>query len=114
MPKKKTSPTSLAVSIEASFAEVFELIESARLRAFQAVNTELVDLYWKIGAYISNKLATAEWGEGVVERLAQHLARRVPGLRAFPCKTCGECVSFRRLQRRRKSLATDERFALDP
>ena len=83
MPKKKTSPTSLPIAVEASFAEVFELIESSRLRAFQAVNTELVDLYWRIGEYISNKLAAAEWGEGVVERLAQHLARRVPGLRGF-------------------------------
>ena len=94
MPKKKTSPTSLAVAVEASFAEVFELIESARLRAFQAVNTELVDLYWRIGEYISNKLAAAEWGEGVVERLAQHLARRVPGLRGFSAQNLWRMRQF--------------------
>jgi predicted nuclease of restriction endonuclease-like (RecB) superfamily len=45
--------------------------------------TELIGLYWQIGEYISGKLAAAEWGEGVVDRLAQHLARTVPGLRGF-------------------------------
>ncbi|AKJ31976.1 hypothetical protein AAW51_5285 [Caldimonas brevitalea] len=59
------------------------LIEQARVRAYQAVNIELVGLYWQIGEYISGKLATAEWGEGVVESLARHLMRTVPELRGF-------------------------------
>ena len=69
--------------IETSFAEVVSLIEQARRRAYQAVNTELVGLYWQIGQYISGKLAAAVWGEGVVDRLAQHLARTMPGQRGF-------------------------------
>jgi len=69
--------------IETSFAEVVGLIEQARQRAYQAVNTELVGLYWQIGQYVSRKLAAADWGEGVVDRLAQHLARTMPGLRGF-------------------------------
>ncbi|MEI6633590.1 MAG: PDDEXK nuclease domain-containing protein [Chlamydiota bacterium] len=69
--------------VEASFAEVVSLIERARQRAYQAVNTELVNLYWQIGEYISAKLSTAEWGDGVVDRLARHLARTMPGLRGF-------------------------------
>ena len=68
---------------ENSFAEVVRLVEQARQRAYQAVNTELVGLYWQIGEYISRKLAAAEWGEGVVDSLAQHLARTMPGLRGF-------------------------------
>lgn len=68
---------------ESSFAEVVRLIEQARQRAYQAVNTELVGMYWQIGEYISRKLAAAEWGEGVVDSLAQHLARTMPGLRGF-------------------------------
>ena len=35
----------------------------------------------EIGKYISRKIEKAEWGEGVVARLAQHLARRFPGRR---------------------------------
>lgn len=69
--------------LEASFDEVVGLIEQARQRAYQAVNTELVALYWRIGEYISGKLAASEWGEGVVDKLALHLARVVPGQRGF-------------------------------
>jgi len=67
--------------VEASFAEAVGMIEQARLRAYQAVNTELVSLYWQIGEYINGELAAADWGEGVVDSLAEHLARTVPGQR---------------------------------
>lgn len=66
-----------------TFAEIVSIIERARKRAYQAVNTELVGLYWQIGQYISRKLETAERGEGVVKQLAQHLERTMPGLRGF-------------------------------
>ena len=72
-----------AEPIETSFAEIVGLIEQARQRAYQAVDSELVGLYWSMGQYISAKLAAAVWGEGVVDRLAQHLARTIPGQRGF-------------------------------
>ena len=78
-----TRSRAAAVVPEETFAEVVRLIETARQRAFQAVNTELVGLYWQIGEYISAKLSAAEWGEGVVDRLAVHLSRTVPGVRGF-------------------------------
>jgi hypothetical protein len=36
-----------------------------------------------IGEYISRKLASAEWGDGVVDALARYLARTQPGLKGF-------------------------------
>jgi hypothetical protein len=48
----------------------------------QAVNTALIDLYWQIRA-ISRKIEAAEWGDGVVDRLAQFIERTEPGLRGF-------------------------------
>lgn len=65
------------------FAEVIALIEAARRRVFQAVNAELVAHYWQLGEYISRKLATAEWGDGIVDELADDLARRYPGVRGY-------------------------------
>jgi pantoate kinase len=70
-------------TVEESFAEVVDLIEQARRRAYQAVNTELVALYWEMGRYISAKLEAAVWGERVVDRLAGHLTRMLPGQRGF-------------------------------
>jgi hypothetical protein len=73
MPSRRTSsrlPASAAGAdaIDSSFAEVAALIDSARQRAFQAVNTELIGMYWEIGRDISAKLEAAVWGKGVVDR----------------------------------------------
>ena len=68
------------------FSEITRLIESARQRAYQAVNTALIELYWQVGAYLSGKIKAAEWGAGVVEQLAQHIATTQPGLRGFSAK----------------------------
>ncbi|MFA7403387.1 MAG: PDDEXK nuclease domain-containing protein [Pelobacteraceae bacterium] len=68
---------------ESAFAEVMNLIQAARHKVFQSVNTTLIDLYWHVGEYISRKIENAEWGDGVVEQLAVYLARTQPGLRGF-------------------------------
>ncbi len=83
--KSKAAPSKAmpVLSADEVFAEIVSLIRQARQRALQSVNTELVGLYWRIGQYISRKLETAEWGEGVVDQLAKHLARTLPGLRGF-------------------------------
>jgi predicted nuclease of restriction endonuclease-like (RecB) superfamily len=83
---EKVSPEarqSGAVAPSAKFDEVLALIDAARRRAYQAVNTELVGLYWQLGEYISKKIAAAEWGDGVVEELAATIAREYPGLRGY-------------------------------
>jgi hypothetical protein len=68
---------------DSRFAGVIALIESARYRAYQAVNADLVTLYWQLGENISRKIATAEWGDGVVDELAADLARRYAGVRGY-------------------------------
>jgi predicted nuclease of restriction endonuclease-like (RecB) superfamily len=65
------------------FSEFTQLIAAARQRAVQAVNTTLIELYWEVGQRISHKTASAQWGDGVVAQLAQHLAQTQPGLRGF-------------------------------
>ncbi len=68
---------------EATFRAVVGMIQAARGRALQAVNTELVDLYWQVGEFISGKIETAAWGEGVVDELARFIARRHPDIKGF-------------------------------
>jgi hypothetical protein len=74
---------SLTVSDEKSFAEVVEMIQAARGQALAAVNTALIDLYWRIGEYISRKLEVASWGEGVVDELASYIHQRQPNAKGF-------------------------------
>ena len=68
---------------EAGFSEIVRMIGTTRQRAMQAVNTTLIDLYWKIGEMISRRVASAEWGEGAVDRLARYIALQEPGIRGF-------------------------------
>lgn len=77
MPSKPTG------AADASFDEVLALINTARQQAVQAVNTKLIELYWQVGAYISAKLEQAEWGDAVVQQLADHFAQTQPNLRGF-------------------------------
>lgn len=73
----------METTIHQDFGAVVLLIESARKQAYQAVNTTLIDLYWQVGAYISQKIATSEWGDGVVKELASYLAQTQPNLKGF-------------------------------
>lgn len=90
----KLIPTPTSTTNAPDFAEISRLIESARQRAYQAVNTALIDLYWQVGAYLSVKIKSAEWGEGVVEQLAQHIATTQPGLRGFSAKNIWRMRQF--------------------
>ena len=52
-------------------------------QALQAVNTELIDLYWRIGEYLHHKIEADGWAKGTVVQLAAYIAQREPGLRGF-------------------------------
>jgi len=81
MTRKKA--VSLETAAEQGFAEVVRLIETSRGQALQAVNTALIELYWRVGELISKRIAAAEWGESVVPELAAYIARAQPGTRGF-------------------------------
>jgi predicted nuclease of restriction endonuclease-like (RecB) superfamily len=94
-----------AGSDDQAFAEVFEMIEAARGRALTAVNTALVDLYWRIGEYISRKIEAAAWGDGVVDELARYIQRRQPNLRGFTRRSLFRMRQFFEAYRDRKKVS---------
>lgn len=58
-------------------------IHTAQQRAAQAVNRELVVLYWQIGRDILTRQADQGWGAKVIERLSQDLRADFPGMNGF-------------------------------
>ena len=66
-----------------AFAEIVGLIQSARTRAFQAVNTELIGLYWRVGEYISRKIGSDGWGKATIISLAEYIQQNHPEMRGF-------------------------------
>jgi predicted nuclease of restriction endonuclease-like (RecB) superfamily len=77
-----------------AFAEVLCLIQSARQRAYQAVNSELVSLYWQIGEYISLKIASDGWGKGTIINLSTFIQRAQPGIRGFSAQNLWRMRQF--------------------
>lgn len=78
----------------ADFDTVVGLIDAARRRAFQAVNTALIDLYWAIGEHISSRVSSAGWGQGTVRELAEYIYRRVPNARGFSAQNLWRMKQF--------------------
>lgn len=58
-------------------------IHQAQQRAAQAVNLELVSLYWRIGNAILTRQEAQGWGAKVVDRLAHDLRSAFPDMQGF-------------------------------
>ncbi len=109
---KKTRPPRPAVPAMADapplteFDEVVRMIEAAQARAFAAVNTESIDLYWNIGEYIARRVAANGWGKGTVESLAGYIHKRQPNARGFSARNLWRMMQFHETYRDRPRLAT--------
>lgn len=105
-PAKRKAPKRITpAGHEPAFREIIGLIAAARHRAFQAVNTELIDLYWRVGQYISRKLDSAAWGEGVVDELARYIKRHHPEFGGFTRASLFRMRQFHDIYRRHTKVA---------
>lgn len=71
------------MKLNKQFSDIILLIKQSRGNAIKAVNTELINLYWNIGAYITHQLAQAAWGEKTVDELANYIQKNHPELKGF-------------------------------
>jgi predicted nuclease of restriction endonuclease-like (RecB) superfamily len=92
--EKSKSHESVSISEEEIFAEVVEMIRSARQQALAAVNTALIDLYWKLGETISLRITTDGWGKGTVNSLASYIQEQNPGIRGFSAQNLWRMRQF--------------------
>ena len=79
---------------EKQFADIIALIQQTRDNVIRVANTALIDLYWNVGAIISNKTAHAEWGAAVVPQLADYIARNYPEIKGFSDKNLWRMKQF--------------------
>ena len=76
------------------FADVVEMIRSTRSQVLRMANAALIDLYWKVGQYLAKKIASAEWGDGVVKQLAAHIEKNCPDIKGFSDKNLWRMKQF--------------------
>jgi len=82
------------MSVEPQFSEVISLIKTARYNAYKAVNTELINLYWEIGKYITTRTQSEGWGKATVQQLAQVIQSQEPDLKGFSDKNLWRMKQF--------------------
>lgn len=77
-----------------NFLDIINLIQHSRNNAVRAVNTELINLYWNVGAYIKQKLAVSEWGDKTVDELANFIQKTNPELKGFNRRGIYRMIQF--------------------
>ncbi len=79
------------------FSQIVSLIQSTRNRAMYTVNSELVNLYWQVGHYVSEKLGNTSWGEGTVIELVNFIKNQHPDIKGFDKKNIYRMCQFYQL-----------------
>lgn len=76
-------PNNSLSNINEQFEEIVRIIEKARENAYKAVNAELINMYWEIGHYISDKVHTESWGKSVVMDFSKYIKDNYPDIKGF-------------------------------
>lgn len=92
--------------VESSFDEVVRLIQQSHQRAYQAVNSELIDLYWRVGEYINQRIESEGWGKGTIVALAAFIQRAQSGIRGFSPQNLWRMRQFYATYRADQKLST--------
>ena len=79
--------TSNDVVFPARYGEMLEALtaeeKSAQYRAQRVVNTQLVQLYWRIGNRILSLQEQEGWRTGIIKRFADDLRSEFPSMKGF-------------------------------
>ena len=68
---------------ENGFECIISIIENAKHRAMKAVNTELINMYWEVGEYLSSLCAESSFGDKVIDEVASYIAENNPTIKGF-------------------------------
>lgn len=78
----------------AEFAEIKRMIDDAKHKAIAVVDSTTIDLYWKVGCYVHDRLKKSSWGDGVVVQLSAWLRNEEPGITGFTSSNIHRMVKF--------------------
>lgn len=83
-----------ASSTNNEFDEIVSIIEQARQKAFRAVNRELIEMYWLVGKYISEKVKSNAWGKSIVQEFANFVQSKYAGIKGFSAQNIWRMKQF--------------------
>ena len=77
-----------------SFQTILTLIQDSRNHVFVTVNRTLVELYWRVGEYVSKKVDQEVWGKSTVQELALFIQREHPEIKGFTASNIWRMKQF--------------------
>lgn len=98
---------------EKSFEEIRSIIVTHRSSASRGVNTESILMSWEVGAYISARLKSNEWGSKVVTELSEYLRIQDPTLKGYSRRNLYNMVSFYEAYSTSAFLETEQKLVGD-
>ena len=94
---KKVERTEGATSLmkyKEEFETVCSIIATHRKRVIRVVNNESMSMVWEVGGYVSHKLKTSAWGDGVVRQLSDYIRTKYPAARGWSYRTLYKMVQL--------------------
>ena len=70
------------------------IISTHRKRVLSTVNNESMAMVWEVGGYVSHKLKSSSWGEGVVRQLSDYIRTKDPTARGWSYRTLYKMVQL--------------------
>ncbi|MEA3450551.1 MAG: PDDEXK nuclease domain-containing protein [Bacteroidota bacterium] len=65
------------------FNYIVDLISTAKQKAYQSVNKQLIELYWQIGKYLYLRVENEEWGKSVIKELSKFITSMHPNIKGY-------------------------------
>lgn len=62
---------------------LIQIISQSRQNALKKVNEELINMYWRVGEYLSTESANASFGDAYIDSVAEEIQDAFPGIKGF-------------------------------
>ncbi len=87
------------------FENIITIIEQSKNRAIKAVNAEMIEMYWQIGKYISEKSIADGWGKSVVQDFSNFLKQTYPNSSGFSAQNIWRMKQFYEIYQHNEKLS---------
>ena len=63
--------------------DLIQIISQSRQNALRKVNEELINMYWKVGEYLTAESDRASFGDAYIDSVAEEIQKAFPGIKGF-------------------------------
>ena len=67
----------------AATGNLVQIISQSRQNALKKVNEELIQMYWKVGEYLSAESTKVSFGDSYIDTVAEEVQNAFPGIKGF-------------------------------